>query len=74
MFQVFQTGNDNCLISFHPGGFVNKLPGSVDGQLSVHALSDPKTSTRLTRYKGNAARSWAETNMAGIFEGSDQLA
>lgn len=42
------------------------VAGSVDGQLSVHALSDPKTSTRLTRYKGNAAR---ETTGSHLFAG-----
>eukprot|EP00435_Cladocopium_sp_Y103_P054446 s526_g17.t1 len=39
---------------------------SVDGQLSIHALSDPKTSTRLTRYKAQAAR---ETTGSHLFAG-----
>ena len=32
------------------------VAGSVDGQLAIHALSDPKTSHRLTRYKPLVAR------------------
>lgn len=42
------------------------VAGSVDGQLSIHALSDPKTSTRLTRYKAQAAR---ETTGSHLFAG-----
>jgi len=43
-----------------PSGAPSKLSaGSVDGQLAIHALSDPKTSHRLTRYKPLVARARA---------------
>ena len=56
-FKVFSTKSTpkSCT-----SGAPSKLSaGSVDGQLAIHALSDPKTSHRLTRYKPLVARARA---------------
>ena len=55
-FEVFSTKSTQKSCTFWRG----KLSaGSVDGQLAIHALSDPKTSHRLTRYKPLVARARA---------------